>query len=90
MNEKSNGASRRTPRCPSIASVVMMMVVVMVVMMMAGVTRPDANDDTAVVMVVMVVMMMTHLHRNLRDPHSVLRALVLRALRFRKTSIVGL
>jgi hypothetical protein len=64
----------------------MMVMVVVMVVMMAGVTRPDANDDTAVVM----VMMMTHLHRNLRDPHSVLRALVLRALRFRKTSIVGL
>ena len=65
------------------------MMVVMVVMMVARVARPDANDDTAVMMV-MVVMMMTHLHRNLRDPHSVSRALILRALRFRKTGIVGL
>jgi hypothetical protein len=64
----------------------MMMVVVM--MMIARVARPDANDDTAVMMV--MVVMMTHLHRNLRDPHFILRALILRALRFRKTGIVGL
>lgn len=76
------------PRRPSIISVVMMMMVVMVVMMVARVVRPDANDDTAVMMV--MVVMMTHLHRNLRDPHSVSRALILRALRFRKTGIVGL
>ena len=86
MNEKGNGASGRTPRCPSVTSVVMMMV--MVVMMMARVAGTDANHDTAVMMV--MVVMMTHLHRNLRDPHSVFRALVLRALRLRTTGIVSL
>jgi len=64
----------------------MVMVVVMVVMM-ARVAGPDANHDTAVMMVVVV---MTHLHRDLRDPHSVLCALILHALRLRKTGIVGL
>ena len=62
--------------------------VVVVMMMMARVTGPDANHDTAVMMVVVVVM--THLHRDLRDPHSVLCALILHALRRRKTGIVGL
>jgi len=64
------------------------MVVMVVVMMMARVAGPDANHDTAVMM--MVVVVMTHLHRDLRDPHSVLCALILHALRLRKTGIVGL
>jgi hypothetical protein len=66
---------------------VVVMVVVVVMMMMARVAGPDANHDTAVMMVVVV---MTHLHRDLRDPHSVLCALILHALRRRKTGIVGL
>jgi hypothetical protein len=84
MNEKAAGRPAGHPAACTIP--LMMVVVVMMVMTIVVMAGPDANDHAAVMMVVMV---MAHLHRNLRDPHAVLRAL-LRSLRFRKPRIVGL